>query len=109
MKRLVCVAGFSLLIAACASMHNPDVGEPEVAHATPRPVNDVITCMTENARKHDAQIKATSIPQGAMLDFGDSNIVKVRTNEGQTYYRFYPGQRHVSNLWIEAAGKTCAP
>ena len=44
-----------------------------------------------------------------MLDFGDSNIVKVRADNGATTYRFYAGKRHVSNLWIEAAGKTCAP
>jgi hypothetical protein len=80
-----------------------------VDHTTAQPVNDVIACMTESAQKHNAQVKSSPLPQGAMLDFGDSNIVKVRSDEGQTYYRFYPGKRHVSNLWIEAAGKTCAP
>jgi hypothetical protein len=109
MNRLVYAAGLSVLVAACASLHNPDAGDPEVAHATSRSVQDVIACMTDNARKHDAPIKSMPLPQGITLDFGDSNIVKVRSDEGQTYYRFYPGKRHVSNLWIEAAGKTCAP
>jgi hypothetical protein len=44
-----------------------------------------------------------------MLDFGDSNIVKVRSDNGATQYRFYAGKRHVSNMWIEGASKTCAP
>ena len=53
--------------------------------------------------------KKTSIPQGVMLEFGDSNVVKVRFDNGETTYRFYPGQRHASNLWIEGASKKCAP
>jgi hypothetical protein len=44
-----------------------------------------------------------------MLDFGDSNIVKVREDNGGTTYRFYAGQRHMSNMWIESASQTCAP
>jgi len=44
-----------------------------------------------------------------MLDFGDSNVIKVRSDNGATTYRFYAGKRHVNNLWIETAAKTCAP
>ncbi len=44
-----------------------------------------------------------------MLEFGDSNVIKVRFDNGETSYRFYPGERHVSNLWLEGASKKCAP
>jgi hypothetical protein len=44
-----------------------------------------------------------------MLDFGDSNIVKIRTDDdGSTSFRFYPGKRHPGNLWIEGAARQCA-
>ena len=111
MKRTIyaAAAGLAVLVAGCAQFKNPDMGEPEVDHVTSSPVSDVIGCLMDSAKKHDSPVKTSPIPQGSMLDFGDSNIVKVRTNNGQTTYRFYPGKRHVSTLWIEGASKTCAP
>ena len=53
--------------------------------------------------------KTTPLPEGQMLDFGDSNVVKIRADNGATTYRFYAGKRHVDNLWIEGASKICAP
>lgn len=84
-------------------------GEPVTDTNTQRSVNDVVACLTQVATSHNAAFKSTAIPQGQMLDFGDSNIVKVRSDNGATTYRFYAGKRHVGNLWIEAASKTCAP
>jgi len=53
--------------------------------------------------------KTNPLPKGQMLDFGASNVVKVRAGNGATTDRFYAGKRHVDNLWIENASKTCAP
>lgn len=90
--------------------HNEDAGQPEVeAASTHNEVASIVQCITDEAKKHNATYKQTPIPQGTMLEFGDSNVVKVRYDNGETTYRFYPGERHVSNMWIEGAGKKCAP
>jgi hypothetical protein len=109
MKKLALVLSFPLLFGACASLQNPDAGEPVIDGSTQRPVHDVLACMTQEAAKHNASFKTTPLPEGQMLDFGDSNIVKVRADNGATTYRFYAGKRHVDNLWIEGASKICAP
>jgi len=109
MKKFVATLSIPLFLAACAQFQNPDAGEPVSDHPTQRPVNDVVECMTQEAVKHNAAFKTTAIPQGQMLDFGDSNVVKIRADNGATQYRFYAGTRHVSNLWIEGASKICAP
>ncbi len=98
-----------LLLNACAQFHNPDAGQPELETATSKSVDSIVQCLTdEGTNKHDAQFKKTPIPQGTMLEFGDSNVIKVRFDNGETSYRFYPGERHVSNLWLEGASKKCA-
>ncbi|MFC0401132.1 hypothetical protein [Paraburkholderia rhizosphaerae] len=108
-------ASLSVVVIACALsacaqfQSNPDAGDPENDTITQRPVADVVQCLEQEARKHDTHFTTSPIPQGTMLDFGDSNIVKVRTDTGGTTYRFYAGKRHMSNMWIEAASKTCAP
>jgi pectin methylesterase-like acyl-CoA thioesterase len=109
MKQFALALSFPLLLAACSSMQNPDAGEPVIDGSTQRPVGDVVACMTQEAAKHNASFKTTPLPEGQMLDFGDSNVVKIRADNGATTYRFYAGQRHVSNLWIEGASKICAP
>ncbi|CAG4902831.1 hypothetical protein [Paraburkholderia gardini] len=109
MKKIVATLSIPLFLAACAQFQNPDAGDPVADQPTQRSVSDVVNCLTEQARKHNAQFKTTSIPQGSMLDFGDSNIVKVRADNGATQYRFYAGERHVDNLWLESATRTCAP
>lgn len=103
------IAAFPLWLGACAQFQNPDAGDPVTDTLTQRPVDDVVQCVTAQAQKHDTSFKASDIPQGKMLDFGDSNVIKVRTDNGGTTYRFYAGKRHMSNLWLESAGKTCAP
>jgi hypothetical protein len=110
MKTLAAALALPVLFAACAQFHNEDAGQPEVEKSsTENKVNGIVQCITDEAKKHDAKYQQTSIPQGVMLEFGDSNVVKVRYDNGETTYRFYPGQRHPSNLWIEGAGKKCAP
>ncbi|WP_250473826.1 hypothetical protein [Caballeronia sp. GAFFF1] len=110
MKKLAAALALPLLIAACGRFHNEDAGQPEVeAASTHNEVASIVQCITEEAKKHNATYKQTAIPQGTMLEFGDSNVVKVRYDNGETTYRFYPGERHVSNMWIEGAGKKCAP
>ena len=112
MRKLIATLSIPLFLGACAeyqASHNPDAGDPMKDNMTQRSVSDVIQCMTQEASKHDAPMKATPIPQGQMLDFGESNIVKVRSDNGGTTYRFYAGKRGASNMWIEAASKTCAP
>lgn len=110
MKKLAVALSIPLLVSACAYFQkNPDAGQPVDDSTTKRSVDDVVACMTQLATSHNASFKSTAIPQGQMLDFGDSNIVKVRSDNGATTYRFYAGKRHVGNLWIEAASKTCAP
>ena len=109
MKKFAVVLSVPLLLSACAYFQkNPDAGEPVTDTTTQRSVNDVVACLTQVATSHNAAFKSTQIPQGQMLDFGDSNIVKVRSDNGGTTYRFYAGKRHMSNLWLESAGKTCA-
>ncbi|WJF92052.1 hypothetical protein QS306_14915 [Paraburkholderia bonniea] len=99
-----------LLLNGCAWLQkNPDSGEPMADITTQRAVDEVLACLTEEAGKHHASFKTTAIPQGSMLDFGDSNVVKVRRDNDVTTYRFYAGKRHVGNLWLENASKTCAP
>jgi hypothetical protein len=108
-KSFVTLAAVASLSACTLFEHNPDAGEPEKVNATTRSTQDVIACMTDAANKSGTPFKASPIPQGQMLDFGDSNIVKIRTeDDGRTSYRFYPGKRHADNLWIEGAGKICA-
>lgn len=109
LKPFVVLAAVASLSACSLFEHNPDVGEPEKVNATTRSAQDVIACMTAAANKHGAPFKSSPIPQGQMLDFGDSNIVKIRTeDDGRTSYRYYPGKRHADNLWIEGAGRACA-
>lgn len=97
-------------LSGCLLMqHNPDAGEPEKIGATNRSAQEVIACMIDAANRRHASFRASSIPQGQMLDFGDSNIVKIRTDDdGSTNFRFYPGKRHSNNLWIEGAARQCA-
>jgi hypothetical protein len=110
MKKLAAALALPLLLTACADLHNADAGQPEVdTAATDDSVASIVDCITDEAKKHNATYKKTPIPQGVMLEFGESNVVKVRFDNGQTTYRFYPGERHASNLWIEGAGKKCAP
>ncbi|SAL32130.1 hypothetical protein [Caballeronia humi] len=110
MKKLVAALALPLLLNACAYFHNEDAGQPEVEKASSQNnVDSIVQCISDEAKKHDATFKKTSIPQGVMLEFGDSNVVKVRFDNGETTYRFYPGQRHASNMWIEGASKKCAP
>jgi hypothetical protein len=109
MKKLALVLSVPLILSACAYFQNPDSGEPVIDNTTQRSVDDVVACMTQMANAHSASFKMTPIPQGQMLDFGDSNVVKIRSDNGATTYRFYAGTRHVSNMWIESASKTCAP
>jgi hypothetical protein len=108
-KSLAVLCAVASLGACALIQHDPDAGEPEKVNATTRSTQDVIACMTAAANKYGTPFKTSSIPQGQMLDFGDSNIVKIRTeDDGRTSYRFYPGKRHADNLWIEGAGKICA-
>ncbi|AET91340.1 MULTISPECIES: hypothetical protein [Caballeronia] len=110
MKKLAAALALPVLFAACAQFHNEDAGQPEVEKSsTQNKVNGIVQCIADEARKHDAKYQQTAIPQGVMLEFGDSNVIKVRYDNGETTYRFYPGKRHPSNLWIEGAGKKCAP
>jgi hypothetical protein len=110
MKKLIGALALPLLfLNACAQFHNPDAGQPEVETAPNRSVASIVQCLTDEAAKHDAKYTTTPIPQGTMLEFGDSNVVKVRFDNGETSYRFYPGERHMSNLWLEGASKKCAP
>ena len=76
MKKLAATLSIPLFLAACAQFQNPDSGEPVADRPTQRSVSDVVNCLTEQAQKHNAPFKTTSIPQGEMLDFGDSNIVR---------------------------------
>lgn len=100
----------TLALGACSWFRsNPDSGQPVIDKTTNRSVNDVIACLTVEASRHGASFRTTSLPQGAMLDFGDSNVIKVRADYGSTTYRFYAGKRRTSNLWIEGASKLCAP
>lgn len=110
MTKLFVSMFFALALSGCMLMqHNPDAGEPEKVALTGRSTEDVIACMTEAASRHHASFRASPIPQGQMLDFGDSNIVKIRTDDdGSTSFRFYPGKRHPGNLWIEGAARQCA-
>ncbi|MCX4162349.1 MULTISPECIES: hypothetical protein [Paraburkholderia] len=108
MRKLAITLSVPLLLAACGQFQNPDAGDPVADTLTRRPVDDVIQCLTQEAAKHNTSFQTSAIPQGKMLDFGDSNIVKVRSDNGGTTYRFYAGKRHMSNLWLESAGKTCA-
>ncbi len=109
MKKILGALALPLLLQACAQFHNADAGQPEVDNQTNQSVTSIIQCLTDEAKAHDAPYKATPIPQGTMLEFGDSNVIKVRFDNGETSYRFYPGQRHVGNLWLEGASKKCAP
>ena len=110
MKKIVGALALPLfLLQACAQFHNPDAGQPEVETATNASVASIVQCLTDEAQKHNATFKKTPIPQGTMLEFGDSNVIKVRFDNGETSYRFYPGERHLSNLWLEGASKKCAP
>jgi hypothetical protein len=98
-----------LLVTACAQFQNPDAGDPVVEQQTQRPAGDVIACIEQEAAKHNASYTTSAIPQGTMLEFADSNVIKVRRDNGATIYRYYAGKRHANNLWIEGASKTCAP
>ena len=110
MRKLAAALALPLLFGACAQFHNEDAGQPEVEKSSAdNKVNSVVQCIAEEAKKHDSKFMQTSIPQGVMLEFGDSNVIKVRYDNGETTYRYYPGVRHPSNLWIEGAGKKCAP
>ncbi|BAN25252.1 hypothetical protein [Caballeronia insecticola] len=110
MRKLAAALALPMFIAACGQFHNEDAGQPEVEKSsTDNKVNSIVQCIADEAKKHDAKFQQTAIPQGAMLEFGDSNVIKIRYDNGETTYRYYPGVRHASNLWIEGAGKKCAP
>ncbi|WP_158933735.1 hypothetical protein [Burkholderia sp. S171] len=111
MKKIACALALPLfLLQACVTQyHNADTGQPEVETAPNASVASIVQCLTDEAKKHNATYKQTPIPQGTMLEFGDLNVIKVRFDNGETSYRFYPGERHVSNLWLEGASKKCAP
>jgi hypothetical protein len=110
MKRIAVPLLITLTLGACAYFQkDPDAGDPVVDKTTARSVHDVTECLTAQASKHNASFRTTALPQGAMLDFGDSNVIKIRHDNGTTTYRFYAGKRHVSNLWLENVDKTCAP
>jgi hypothetical protein len=110
MKKLALPLALSLMLGACAWFQsNPDSGQPVIDTTTNRSVQDVISCLTVEATRHSASFSTAPLPQGQMLEFGDSNVIKVRADNGATTYRYYAGKRHASNLWIEAASKTCAP
>lgn len=110
MKKLAVPLALTLSLGACAWFQsNPDSGQPVIDSTTNRSVQDVVSCLTAEATRHGASFETTALPQGEMLDFGDSNVVKIRTDNGATTYRFYAGKRHAANLWIEGASKTCAP
>lgn len=101
---------FTLTLGACAWFQsNPDSGQPVIDTTTHRSVHDVIECLTAQAGRHGASFRTSALPQGEMLEFGESNVIKVRADQGVTTYRFYAGKRHASNLWIEGASKICAP
>jgi hypothetical protein len=106
---LLSTVGLCVLLGACAQFKNPDEGSAEVEHPTSSTPAQVVSCLKDKAQKHELPVTVSALPQGAMLDFGDSNIVKVRTDNGQTLYRFYPGKRHVKTLWLDTAGADCAP
>ncbi|WP_028229130.1 hypothetical protein [Paraburkholderia ferrariae] len=110
MKKVVLSLALSLTLGACAWFQsNPDSGQPVIDTTTNRSVQDVISCLTVEATRHGASFSTTPLPQGQMLNFGDSNVIKIRADNGTTTYRFYAGKRHTSNLWIEGASKICAP
>ncbi|QBR00503.1 hypothetical protein [Paraburkholderia pallida] len=110
MKKLAVPLALSLSLGACAWFQgNPDSGQPVIDSTTNRSVQDVVSCLTAEATRHGASFETTALPQGQMLDFGDSNVIKIRADNGTTTYRFYAGKRHAANLWIEGASKTCAP
>lgn len=110
MKKLAVPLALSLSLGACAWFQsNPDSGQPVIDSTTSRSVQDVVSCLTAQASQHGASFQTTALPQGEMLDFGDSNVIKIRADNGTTTYRFYAGKRHAANLWIEGASKTCAP
>ena len=110
MKRFAAPLLVTLTLGACAYFQNdPDAGDPAVDKTTTRSVHDVIECLTAQASRHGSSFRTMPLPQGSMLDFGDSNVIKIREDNGTTTYRFYAGKRHVSNLWLENIDKTCAP
>jgi hypothetical protein len=110
MKRFAVPLFITLTLSACAYFQNdPDAGNPAVDKTTSRSVNDVIQCLTVQASMHNTSFQTTALPQGSMLDFGESNVIKVREDNGTTTYRFYAGKHHVSNLWLYNVDKTCAP
>jgi hypothetical protein len=110
MKKLALPLALSFMLGGCAWFQsNPDSGQPVVDTTTNRSVQDVVSCLTVEATHHGASFSTVPLPQGQMLEFGDSNVIKVRADNGATTYRYYAGKRHASNLWIEAASKTCAP
>lgn len=110
MKRFAVPLFATLALSACAYFQsNPDAGQPAVERTTARSVHDVIECLTAVASQHGEAFRTSALPQGTMVDFGDSNVVKIRSDNGKTDWRFYAGKRHASNLWIENAGAVCAP
>jgi len=110
MKRIAVPLILTLALGACAYFQkDPDAGDPVVDKTTSRSVDDVIECLTAQASKHGASFSTTPLPQGSMLDFGESNVIKIRADNGTTTYRFYAGEHHMSNLWLQNVDKTCAP
>ncbi|HEY1610153.1 MAG TPA: hypothetical protein VGG24_12870 [Paraburkholderia sp.] len=110
MKRLAVPLLITLTLGACAYFQkNPDAGDPVVDKTTTRSVEDVIQCLTVQASMHHASFSTKPLPEGSMLDFGESNVIKVRADNGATTYRFYAGKNHMSTLWLRNVDKTCAP
>ena len=110
MKKIACALALPLfLLQACGQFHNADAGQPEVETATNASVTSIVQCLTDEAKKHDAKFKKT--PDSPRHD---ARIRRFQRDQGslrngETSYRFYPGERHVSNLWLEGASKKCAP
>jgi len=109
-KRLAVPLLVTLMLGACAYFQkDPDAGDPVVDKTTTRSVHDVVECLTAQASAHKAAFNTSPLPQGAMLEFPGSNVIKVRENNGATTYRFYAGKHHLSNLWLRRVDEICAP
>ncbi len=110
MKKLAVALALSVLLAACGRFHNADAGQPEVDTAsTDNKVASIVRCITDEAKKHDTPVKQTAIPQGAMLEFGESNIVKVRYDNGETTIATIPASAIRRTCGSKAPARSVRP